>query len=67
MVEKDGLIIDITADQFRDMEDKIIVTTDRTWHDLWDWEVEHVADIERYHHHTKSTLEDAYKTIVSLI
>ena len=63
-LEKDGLIIDITADQFRDTGDKVIVSTDRTWHDLWNWKVEHVADIGRYDYYPTSTLEDAYQTII---
>lgn len=32
-VERCGLIVDITADQFADISERVIVTTDRTWHD----------------------------------
>ena len=32
-VERDGLIVDITADQFADMSEPVLLTTDRTWHD----------------------------------
>jgi hypothetical protein len=33
-VERDGLIIDITADQFVDVAEPVLLTTDRTWHDV---------------------------------
>jgi hypothetical protein len=32
-LEVDGYIVDITADQFDDRVETVIVTTDRTWHD----------------------------------
>ena len=32
-VERNRLIVDITADQFADISERVIVTTDRTWHD----------------------------------
>ena len=32
-VERDGLIVDITADQFPDTSEPVLLTTDRTWHD----------------------------------
>lgn len=32
-VERDGLIVDITADQFPDMPEPVPLTTDRSWHD----------------------------------
>lgn len=32
-VERSGLIVDITADQFAYISERVIATTDRTWHD----------------------------------
>jgi hypothetical protein len=32
-IERGGLIVDITADQFADISERVIVTTDATWHD----------------------------------
>jgi hypothetical protein len=32
-VERDGLIVDITADQFPDRSEPVLVTVGRTWHD----------------------------------
>ncbi len=31
-LEKDGLIVDITADQFDDIDEPVVVTRDRIWH-----------------------------------
>ncbi len=31
-IEGDGLIVDITADQFDDMDEAVIVTRDQSWH-----------------------------------
>lgn len=32
-IEQEGLIVDITADQFPEITDAVVVTLDRTWHD----------------------------------
>ena len=32
-VERNDMIVDITADQFADISEPVIVTADRTWHD----------------------------------
>jgi hypothetical protein len=32
-LEQAGLVVDITADQFPDIDEAVIVTTDRTWHE----------------------------------
>jgi hypothetical protein len=31
-IETDGLIVDITGDQFAEIDDEVIVTADTTWH-----------------------------------
>ena len=49
-LEQDGVIIDITADQFEGIDSAVIVTTDRTWYSSFeeDEECRHLADFERY-------------------
>jgi hypothetical protein len=32
-IENDGIIVDITADQFAEIADPVLVTVDRDWHD----------------------------------
>jgi hypothetical protein len=35
-LERDGVIVDITADQFTgEISERVMVTTDRSWHDTW--------------------------------
>ena len=43
-VEQDGLIVDITADQYPDVEEAVIVTTDRSWHSHFDPAPDHPAN-----------------------
>ena len=42
-LQRDGLIIDVTADQFPDGQSPVVITDDATWHNLFngkvvDWE-----------------------------
>lgn len=64
-LQRDGLIIDITADQFDDVDSPILITNDHAWHSQFVSEVKHVAGWEIYDDHTRSTLTRAYKTVVS--
>lgn len=34
-LEQDGLLVDITADQFDEIDEPVIVTTDSPWHRKW--------------------------------
>lgn len=44
-LERDGVIIDITADQFsEEISDPVLVTTDRSWHDTWPEQREYDLD-----------------------
>jgi hypothetical protein len=64
-IEKDGLIIDITADQYGEIPDKVIVSNDSEWHQTFFTESQGVADIEKYiGYNTKRTLLGAYNNIL---
>ena len=60
-LERNGVIIDITADQFlEEISDPVLVTTDRSWHDTWPEQQEY--DLEE----VTGQLERAlYKAIVN--
>lgn len=47
-LEKNGLIIDITADQFGEVIEEVIVTTDRTFHDKFEIENRHEGNLNKY-------------------
>ncbi|WP_404351689.1 hypothetical protein LG324_03010 [Phycicoccus jejuensis] len=68
-LEIDDLIIDITADQFGDVEEQVIVTTDRSWHEsrfpsvgrhrpagLAHWDGLTHAEVEDYYSKLEKTL-----------
>lgn len=62
-----SLIIDITADQFKDQEATVIVTEDHSWHSLFSGEIQNVADFETYDLHTVSEMRQTYAEIMRKI
>src|SRR5690606_14776331 len=64
---RDGLIVDITADQFPEVVSKVIVTTDSPWHRTFDVTIEHIADCRIYDERATTRLERMYRKIVSKI
>lgn len=63
-IQKDGLIIDITADQFHDMDQAIIVAADSVWHRTFEPRVPNAADFRIYDDRTKAHLDDAYQMVL---
>jgi hypothetical protein len=70
-LELGELVIDITADQFDGVDDPVIVTTDRSWHDshflssghhrpagLAYWDGPARAEVERYYARLLSVLDE---------
>src|SRR5260370_31507276 len=79
-LELGGLQIDITADQFvcdpekllwtgqpLELQDGVIVSTDRTWHAGFDDESRHSADIRSYGARTQAILSHSYLEILANI
>jgi hypothetical protein len=65
--QRDGLIVDITADQFDDNQNPVIVTTDFTWHSTFEIQDVHNADYEKYDLRTVQELGSAYHMIFAQI
>jgi hypothetical protein len=65
-LEADGIIVDITADQFSEVDQKIIVTRHSAWHAAFerDEALPHAADYRIYDLHTVSSLGQAYGIIL---
>jgi len=60
-IEQEGLIVDITADQFADISDAVIVTTDQSWHSQFRVaDATHPARIDIYDDYTRATLRRMY-------
>jgi len=67
-LERDGLIIDITADQFNNQNSPVIVSKDHTWHLQFEVESRRIADfVALYDQHTVSSLSKSYKAIIKTI
>lgn len=66
-LQRESLIIDITADQFEDQEATVIVTEDHWWHSLFNGEKQNIADFEIYDPHTVSEMRRTYAEIMEKI
>jgi hypothetical protein len=68
-LQRDDLVIDITADQFEDQDQPVIVARVSTWHSTFTVEPEdqHHADFTLYDAATAATLAQAYHAIVENI
>ena len=62
-IQREGLIIDITADQFDDVTEPVIVSDSSPWHDSFEPEDLHSADFMIYDEHTRMTLAGAYSIV----
>ena len=60
-LEQRGLIIDITADQFEEVDDPVIVTRDSSWHRSWTQTHRRVADFRVAGSLDVGALERVYK------
>ena len=66
-LEQDGVIVDITADQFHDGPGEIIVCRGSKWHDGFHGVRQNVADYRIYDTHTAATLHAAYRAVCSTL
>ena len=59
------LVIDITADQFTDMDQLVIVQKSSTWHAAFDGQVQNEGDYRVYDAHTVQVLGAAYAWVIA--
>lgn len=65
-LQKNDLVVDITADQFDDQSMPVIVEMASAWHETFrrnGTRDDHHADFEAYDSHTAATLGNAYRAI----
>ncbi len=62
-LKQNQVIVDITADQFNNVQQKVIVTTNSNWHKNFHVESETIANLETYDSHTQAELLDCYYKI----
>lgn len=63
-LEQSGFIIDITAVQFEEVDDPVLVTRDSAWHCIWTLTHRRVADFRAAGRCDVGTLERVYKAAV---
>jgi hypothetical protein len=63
-LERKGLVVDITADQFPDMSESVTVTHDHRWHGLFREDQRHQARVAIYDHHAQQPLWSSLKAIL---
>lgn len=64
-LQRGQLVVDITADQFDEVGEPVIVCDGSPWHAAFDGEAEHVADFMIYDPNTRATLAGAYSLVCS--
>ncbi len=68
-LQRDNLIVDITADQFPHQHRSVIVTLDSRWHKTFERDLleeeEQVADFEQYDRRAAAELRNAYRLCIS--
>lgn len=63
-LEINGVIVDITADQFDGQENTVLVITDRSWHTQFKETERDDADFEKFDNYTVSNLNRSYEIIM---
>lgn len=61
----EGLVIDITADQFTDGPGKVVVEVNSKWHQSWNGEIAYIADFNIFDDNTKTYLNNLYIQIIN--
>lgn len=67
---KGDIIVDLTADQFKDQPEAVLVTRDHGWHNTFEFTEQREANYERYVNstpHIYASLEASYKAIISRV
>ncbi|HCQ91681.1 MAG TPA: hypothetical protein DIU45_20725 [Clostridium sp.] len=62
-----GYVIDATADQFPDISDKVVITTDKQWHSKFKRQTRRYIDFKVYNKLNKIRLNKLYKNIIDEI
>jgi len=63
----DGYIVDITADQFSDMDERVIVRATSPWHESFEEEDQHEGDYRVYDAATVAKLGRIYAQILEVL
>lgn len=62
-LQRGSLVVDVTADQFDEIREPVIVCEGSPWHSTLAGEIEHVADFTLYDPNTRNMLAGAYSLV----
>lgn len=62
-LEYQGWIVDITADQFNEIQQSVLVTTDKAWHSKFKERGRGIRDFEQFNEYNKERLSLIYNYI----
>ncbi|MCW6084244.1 transglutaminase domain-containing protein [Clostridium sporogenes] len=63
-LECGDLIVDITADQFPEIKEKILITTNKSWHKKFKGQKRSDGDFEKFEPYNRHRLSTVYKNIL---
>jgi hypothetical protein len=66
-MQRGDLIIDITADQFSEIDKEVIVSTESEWHRTLSGTKQHIADFNIYESNTMTPLREIYRRIKTIL
>ncbi|MGD8190199.1 hypothetical protein ACQCN2_09470 [Brevibacillus ginsengisoli] len=66
-LEYEDIIIDLTADQFDEIQDEVIVTTERSWHNQFVVQNKRLCDFDEYNNYNANRLRTIYNNILNRI
>lgn len=66
-LEVDDIIIDLTADQFVEVSEEVIVTTNRKWHSQFNVQDKYLSDFENFNDYNATRLTKIYSNISNRI
>ena len=61
---QNDLVVDITADQFDEIEQSVLVKRDSDWHEQFEIDGRNLAHFKIYDSNTCSTLRNAYRVVM---
>lgn len=66
-LQREDVIVDITADQFDEVQEPVLITRDHSWHKHFEEKSRHVADYENYDPEARASFSAAYENVVACV
>jgi hypothetical protein len=63
-LEYDDIIIDLTADQFQEINEEVVITRNRKWYEQFVIQGKYISDFEKFNDYNARRLGAIYKNII---